>query len=681
MNRTMLDAPHARFRVPFSILDMASISTISIVLFLSISIASGQIVVSALIITWLMMFNSLVFGRSIFTFLPNYLNPSIKFPTEFVTGIAIIDISMLAFCISMKCSADVAFILTCAFGLVAIVFNAKRLADGIDDSIPSYGAICVICTFSVIWSWQAIWAVPRLRETYIFPAWQDFFFHSCMITEFAHFSDFGGTWIFAHGTKIPIYHYASYMLPAAISTFSNFPALALATAFTEPFSFIVMGLGAWVLGVVIAGRIGGAACIAAIFMLPDAAYYWFRNPYYDFHWLLQITPMGYGIGFSLLALALGIGGVRQRSAAAFWLAAALTLISASFKMQLFALLLLSGFMLVGSYWRPRKLWVLWACFASICIAAAGLIGVAELLPRAPHFLSTRWEPGLALQGLLPSGTISDKLPSVFAVPAGLAILLLTAFGGLLPAYIVGVAWSRNAKLLDFFDVVPLVFVLVYCFIVVTFPRNTGDEFQHRPFTLVYAVLAVWCACLTVKFVKATLVGRANLALTAFAFVLLPFPFLMQMSAQSGHHAADWMKSAARVEVPRGLFQSAEYIRQHASISDVTLKSSDDGDVPLFGYLTAISERASYVLLLRSHSAWDLWGTPLDVVAAREAVGRELLQAPTFEEFSQIAQAAGISWYVLSPPDHLPEAITDKAVMSTDGYFVLHVKPQQVFGAP
>jgi len=669
----MRTAFHKQILASIFVFDVLEITTISAVLFLTVSIAVEKFNYSAMIVILLFLFSSLMTGRAILACLPNALPSSTLISAELLIGVAVLSAIMLSLCIMIKCSADVAFLFACGIGLIVAIFNAKRWTGSNVESKVSFRAIAVICVLSVIWSWQAIWAVPRLRETYVFPAWQDFFYHSCMITQFAHFSDLGGTWIFTHGTNLPVYHYASYLIPAAINAFSNLPALALATAFTEPFSFIVMGLGAWVLGVVIAGRAAGAASVAAILMLPDAAYYGFGNPYYDFHWLLQITPMGYAIGLSLLVLALGIVAVRQNSAAAFWLAAALTLITASFKMQLFTLLLLSGLVLVAIFWRPRRSWVRWACLVSLCVGGVALIGVAELLPRAPHLLSTTWEPRLVLQWLLPPGTISEKLPSAVAIPAGLAILLMTAFGGLIPVYFVGLVWCQKSKFRDSFDFVPLIFVSTYCFMVLSFPRNTGDEFQHRPFTLVYAVLAVWCACLVTRIVQARCPRHAHRGLMALGLVLLPFSFLLETSAQSGR--AGWMKSAARIPVPRGLFQSAEYIRHNASISDVTLKSSDDGDVPLFGELTALSERASFILLLRSHFAWGLWGTPPDVVNAREAVSKELLRAQTLEEFSRIAQAVGISWYVLSPPDQLPEVITNKAVMSADGYFVLHVEPR------
>jgi hypothetical protein len=551
-------------------------------------------------------------------------------------------------------------------------FIADTGADDQVDRRASRGIVAAICGLSFVWSIQAIWAVPTMRKDFVFPAWQDFFYHGAMIAQFAHFSDFDGTWIFAHGTSLPPYHYAPYLLPAAVNAFSSIPALPLASSFIEPFSFIIMGLGAWTLGVLIAGRMGGVATVSAIMNLPSPAHYWFGNAYYDFHWLLQITTTGLSIGFTFLVVTIGIVAVRQKSTAAFWLAAILSATTALFKMQLFPLLFLSGLALLAIFWRPRHRWMLWVSFAALLMAGAIFLPVAELMPRAPHFLTMEWNPRLAIEALLPPIRISMHLPGLLLVLIDLTFLLLTAFGALLPLYILGVYWCHRRKCADRFDIIPLVFVGVYCLIVLTFPRNVGDEFQHRSATLVYGILAVWCALLLLRIMDMTFHRYSHLLVAMLCLALLPFPFVFEKTAQSG--LAEWMKVAAHNAVPGGLQEAADYIRQNSSASEITLKSSNDGGGSFFGTLTSISERSAYWLSLDSQMAWKLWGTPIDTIEVREAVTRQLLHADTYEQFSNVAQAAGINWYVLSPPDRLPTEIESMAVKSAHGFRVFHFSP-------
>jgi hypothetical protein len=655
-----------RFFKPVNALEALSISTISLCLFVALSLASGKTSISAFIIIWTALFLSFAAGRQVYARANVTLPSDARFCAELLTGLALVSLATLAICLLFGYSAGTSFLMVCTIGLAAEILGIR---SGSSNSNASYGAIAVVCGLSIVWSWQAIWAAPSLYRTGAFPAWQDFFFHSSMISQFAHFSEFGGTWIFAHGTRLPVYHYASYAIPSVVKAFSDLPSIAIATGFAEPFSFIVMGLGTWVLGIVLAGRVAAATAIAAIFLLPNAAYYGFGNAYYDFHWLLQITTTGYAIGFSLLALAVGIIAVRDNSTGAFWIAAALALATSMFKMQLFPLLILSGIVIWIWFWHPKQWWMRWACVAVLLLAGTAGLLIAEIMPRAPHFLSTTWEPKLAVKALLlPNQTIAE-LPDATAVALGLGILLLTAFGGLVPLYIVANFLGRRKFVDRKFDLIPGVFIAVYALIVLMFPRNTSDEFSHRSFTLVYAVVAVWCACMIARIAK-SLPLRARIAFLVLGLALLPFPFFLQSTTQSGR--ADWMKTASHTEVPRGLVLSADYIRHNALTNEITLKSSNDGFGSKFGELTALCERSAFILLVGTHLAWELWGTPIDVVTSRESVAHELLRTQNFEDFSRTARSAGINWYILSPPDRLPDPITDKAVLSADGYFVFHI---------
>ena len=664
----MSSAVTAKSQITALLFDVLAVSAVSITLVFSISIGSGTSSPVAMIVVFASVFASLHVGRALVSIGNRALPTSARIPSEIVAGVSVLSVIMMLYCLVTRYSANAAFLFALAIAIGSVVFNAKRSSRLEPDAASVLISIVGVCALSVVWSWQAIQSFPRLRTSEIFPAWGDFFFHSGVISEFAHFQNFGGTWIFAHGTPIPVYHYANYLLPAAISAFSGLPALALATSFTEPFSFVVMGLGGWVLGVVLGGRATGILCIVTLLLLPNAANYGFKNPYYDFHWLLQISDIGYAIGIAFIAIAYGILGRRNQSLALFGLSVLFTFLTAAFKIQIFVLLVGSGLVLVAIFWQPTKAWLRWAYLGAIVVIAPLLAFLAELYPRAPHFLSTHHQPNLFLAVFLPAG--STGLPNATRLPIELLLLLLTSTGTLLPLYLLGMLWCRRRKLSDLADTVPLIVIGVYCCVAVTFPGDLGDEFQHRPFTLVYAILAIWCASFAARILRASHPGTMRVIVLLAVFALLPLPFFMQRSTQSGQAA--WMRTASRQDVPKALFESAAYLHDHALATDITLKSSDDGEAPFLGKLTALSERASYILRLQDHSAWVLWGTPPDVVDAREREANELLRAQTFESFLHRAKSIGINWYVLSPPDHLPAAITDHAVRIARGWYIIHI---------
>ncbi len=612
-----------------------------------------------------------VIGNSILCRLPHAVPPAGRFAAVFLTGFAGLSVATMGLCLLLTWSAGIAMFVACVIGVGAAVLCRPGLGPNDCDNagLAETGAVAAICMLSIVWSWQAIHAYPVLLASGVFPAWADDFYHAAMVVQFAHFHAVGGTWIFAHGARMPIYHYAIYMFPAFLSDASGLSALSIATAFTVPFSFIVMGLGCWLLGVVLAGRAGGAMALAALFLLPDASHYGFGNAFFGLDWILQITGMGVAVGLSLLVVALSIATARAPSAAGFFLCAALTAAVAAFKMQIFALLLLWGLGFAGVVWRPRRAWLRWFGLGCVGAAGAAAIWIGEHVPRAPHLLSTAWNPGRVLEGMLDPLKAAATAPGAADVSAMLVILFLSAFGVWLPAYGAGAPCCRRWKLWRSSDAVPGLFVLVYGFMLLTFPKNAneGYEFQQRPFTLVYAVLAIWCASFMVRIADVSTWRPARSLVFAAGLALLPVPFLLQGRVQSG--GAAWMAAAAHVEVPRGLLLSAAYIRMHSGASDLVMQSGHDGDVPTLPILSAVAERASYVLMLDSHLAWQLWGTPLNVVAAREAVGRSMLDATSYGDLARLARSAGIGWYVLSAADHMPKAVTDRAVAEFAGTYV------------
>ncbi len=659
------------FGILYLLPDTVAVAIVAACLLCTLSLSSRAVSLTAGLAMLGVFGSAHIAGRAIVSCLPHAVPPAGRFAAAFLTGFAGLSVTTMALCLLLTWPAGLAAAVACGIGVTASMLcrAGRRGEQAASSGLADSGAVAVICVLSVVWSWQAIGAYPALLASGVFPAWVDDFYHAALVVQFAHFHAVGGTWIFAHGARLPIYHYAVYMLPAVLSDASGLPALSIATAFTVPFSFIVMGLGCWLLGVVLAGRAGGAMALAALLLLPDASHYGFGNAVFGLHWILQVTWMGFAVGLSLLVVALSIMVARRQSVGGFLLCAALTLSVAAFKMQIFALLFLWTLGFAAVVWRPRRAWLRWACIVCVGAAGAAAICLCERLPRAPHFLASGWDPGRVLQGTLGTSAVPATVLSGPQVAAMAGLLLLSAFGVLVPAYGAGCLWCRRWNLWRVSDAVPGMFVVLYVLMVLTFPKNANDgyEFQRRPFTLVYAVLAIWCAGFTVRIADASAWRAARPLVFAAGLALLPVPFLLQGRVQSG--AAPWMADASHVEVPRGLLLSAAYIRQHAGASDLVMQSGHDGDVPTLPVLSAMAERASYVLMLDSHHAWQLWGIPLDLVAARESVGRAMLGAKTYDELARFARGAGIGWYVLAAADPLPKAVTDRAVAAFAGYYV------------
>ena len=668
----------ARTLFSIDVLDLPGVFILGSTLALPVALSAGiGFYLPALAILLLLLLTGVIYGSALLA--AGGIIPSSGGRAPLTLGLGLLSTALLLLAISLIFGVSVgpAFTVVAAGAVLLAILFADGERGDLRQATRNWGFIAAICALSVVWAWQAIMSVPTLEETSTLTAWVDFVFHAAMVSQFAQFSDFGGSFIFAHGAQLPVYHYGSYMLPAVLKAATAAPAIAVATSFGPTLSFVIMGLAIWALGDTLQGGAGAAAALGAVFLLPSAALYGFSNPYFDLHWLLQVTSTAQAVGLCVLAIALALFAVRHASLRAGVIAAALALSVVMFRAQMLPMMGLACLGLLLLCWRFRYRWMPWAIL--VAFIAVGGIGLAtiHLVPRAPALLQEAWDPLRTLATLLPRDRlIVHGRPNLVAVPVLLGVLLLSAFGALLPAYAIGAAWCRARTLGRRFDFLPALFVLAYSAVVLTFPIAKDDEFQHRPFPLVYVVLAVWVACMLVRLLGEGDRRWTRRILLALGLLLLPFPLVMQRSAQTGR--AEWMTQVNHVDIPRGLLRAAEFVRGKAAPSDIVVGSDTDRDWPYTGYLTALSERSTYVMLLKSNRAWELWGVPVDMIARRTAVVDQLRQATTIESLYRTAQNAGIGWFVLSPTHQLPDGVLAHASFSADGYAVFAIPSH---GAP
>jgi hypothetical protein len=648
----------------------------------AIAVSAHGVSSEAILSVLAIIFACLITGWAVLSLLALRLPMSAQFPAEILLGAAAISASMLLICIVLRTSAGNAFLLSAVVCLgIAALAGARRKSypvDNISDPMRLIPIVTtVICGVSLVWSWQAIRSFPRLRSQGIFFAWSDFFIHSSIIAQFAHFSALNGTSMFSHGDRVPLYHWASYMLPAVVCSVSDTPALVVTTTIWVLFGYILMALGAWALGAILADWIGGAIGVGMLLLLPSAAHYGFRNPFFDFPWIVQISAaLSYGVGLGLLTIGLCIVGLRHRSAHAVGAAAALALAEANFKVHLFVTLVpaCSFFVVMLWQWSQPRL----RLFGLISLGALAVLlaAAAEAVERAPHFFSgphdvgkivslmLTMEPGAA-PGLFPK--IAASSPTLVAIPSGVFLLLLEAFGALFPAYLLAWGYCHRRGLSRREDCFPLIMVATYCAVVVSFPTIafTGslEEYQHRNFVLVYSVLAVWCGYFAARLVNYWCSRHAAFVFATCACLMLPVPFLLERTAQTATMA--WSKADANNPVPIGLLQISLYLRKAASQRDIILAS--DGNVE--GVLLSISERPALLALAPSYAQG--LGYTSESIAHRMAVGEQLRRARTYDEMLRIARGQSIDWYLATPTAPLAADIKSKAAMCVGGYCVLH----------
>ena len=655
--------------------DLASVLIVCCAVSLAVCLGSGSVSVRAIALIGGIDMAALMIGRAAFELIALPFARGFRPFADRVLGTCIMSLAICITCVVFNISAGVALLAGMAGGIAAAVYNAVRWKAEDPCTRADLLALTVICVSALVWSWEAIQAMPRLQERGTFLAWSDFFIHAGEITQFAHFSSLGGTSVFASGAALPLYHYASYMLPAALCSLEDVPALVAATAFWTPFGFILLGLSADALGSVLGGKICGRGCAAMLLAVPSASHYGLKNPFFDFHWLLQISPTGsYAVSLSLLVLGLIVLGLRSRSGRACWAAAALSFGVSGFRVHIFIPLAATGLLLLAIFWRPRRRWVLYTAWTFFVAACASALVITELIPRAPHFLSDaprtleflgfvhNMQP-TAYAGLYDA--VAGSLP-VFAVAIfGIALLLPAAFGALFPAYLFGLWWLWRNKSLTPDVSIPLCVIAAFLTMLVVFPASVTepDELYHRPFVLVYVVLSVWCMHFAVtatgKWPSPT-IGR--LLSLAFSVSLCAVPLLFSSTAQNS--GVPWGVLNARNELPRGLLTVAAYLRERAQPGEV-VATPEDG---LSAAFVALSERAAFLpgsefLVIQS----GLTDRQLDV---RRAIVSELARATSIDIFRRIARSNRIHWFVGFPGTQLSPAVSAMVAKEAGGFRVI-----------
>lgn len=645
----------------FNIYDGASCVALTASLSAAVGIGAGGVSWSVAGVILVMNAAGLAIGRAGLRLPFDAFRPA----AEYVFGILALALLSFALCrlftISAGAAAGIAAVGGIAAGLWAAQGGRVRSSAGGRD----VAVTLLVCAASLIWSWQAMIAVPRMLVSGHFDGWFDYFIHAGEIAQLADFHALRGTTIFAAGLPLPMYHYGSYMLPAALTGWTGILALTAATAFWTPFGYVLLGLGAGALGGVLAGARGGVFSVIAVMLIPSAAHYGLKNPFFDFHWLLQISSSGcYGLAGSCLAVAALVFWLRAPRAAYFYWLAGLTLSVFEFRVQVFAPLAAMVGLVCVMAWRPARAWRRWGVIAGGGGAVLLVMAALERIPRAPHFFTGLHHPIrllLLMHGMGPSlyqgvyarmaqrlagGTgIVHDLGLAVTLASGLLLLVLAAFGAWLPVYLAGLAVRRRGAKIAAEDWLPLASVAAYLALVTLFPSNPLEklEFAQRPFVLPYVMLAIWCAKFAAGAGAPERMPARFLVLACAA--LLAVPILLEGKAQISD--LDWGNHAVGHPVPAGLIAAAAYLRAHAGPGDVVMARADGLDEAFL----ALSERPEF-----------LPGTVFLTIQSGISPAQYAVRAAAKEA------ASGVAWRLTLPPDPAPA----DSVFSDAGYAVEHL---------
>ncbi|HEX9431873.1 MAG TPA: hypothetical protein VF936_03690 [Burkholderiales bacterium] len=499
-------------------------------------------------------------------------------PAAWVLGVFVTMLSVYALVEAFHLLAFTAFAIWAAVvaGLGFIV--RRRAGPGRPMQATELVALLACGAVTVLWCREIAAAPQVLAREGLLPAWIDFLIHGGGISQLGDPRAAGRGSIEMVDFPASPYHYASYILPAAFAVPLDLPGLPLATSVWLPLGFFTMCAGAYALGAALAGPAGAVAAVAALTLLPDAASYGLRNGMFGFQWNLLGTPGApYAVGFCLLSIAFLQRWLQEGKLRPLLASAVLVAGTALVRAHVFALAfpaVLASAAMATSLVRRRRLVSFALAAAAFLLFVAGFYAMVTdarpALEESLELLHDRMEPtgytGWYMQVLKSRG-------SHVAVPFGIALAYVASLGALVVLYPVSVWLMRRSGRLAAIDLVPAAFLACYLLLMIAAPVPThGDatELTHRPFVVLYAVIAIWTAagfvsCMVPQSDRAA--RRAWLALLLLGGLALPVLW-PQTSTLGRVPRFQWGWQYTPYRVEDGLVQAAAFLRARSHPGDV-----------------------------------------------------------------------------------------------------------------
>jgi len=563
-------------------------------------------------------------------------------------GIVVASIAVLILSELLQLSAARAFlILSCIVVCVAVLwrgyFNWSLTGAGAGGVAAAI--CCALC--AAVWCWLSLGSVGRLPETGTLSLWTDCFIHATTILGYGDFHSLGrGNFEFIDSPRF-LYHYGSFVLPAAVLPLADMSGLQAAVALHLPVGLVAMFCGVFSLAGQVAGaaagRVAAALSVALLFLLPDPSTYALANGWFDVRWMLLASPgSAYAIAGVLVSLILAKAWLDTRLPVS--LVAAFVLAFMVFQLRVHMLIWYGPalvLLLFAGEPRLRKL----LPYA----LGVGVLGVLAMLPFAtviPYltFVHAGIMEPTGYTGLYPG--IVAALGERWAAPVGFLLLFPAMLGGLILLYpIFTLAWRRVGEI-EPFDLFAFMLAASGAVAILFAPASWLDpfEFKHRAFVLLYVVALIWTVSLGTRFCLRVF-GRRTVLVSASAvaavFLLLaawsPAAFL-----DAGRPNFDWGKQYVDQHVPRDLIAAADFVRQQVSGPEVAIVLPLDDRAGAADNTTFFSAIANTPTYLSRHAI-----RPAATANSRLEFVEKLPTSPDYPEVRTQMASRGLHWFVLN----------------------------------
>lgn len=520
-----------------------------------------------------------------------------------------------------------------------------------------------------------------------FPLWGDSFFHARLISIFAQADVFHKiSNVQLSGVPLPFYHYASYLMPAAVASLTQVSAYVIFSCFLMPVGVFLLGLAAFTLAHAFWKGWPAVAATVAVVFLPDAYYQGFQNKFLSYQFHLHVGPASfYGIGCAALSWFLMIQGCRQKKLSLVLGGYLFLGIMLSYKAQLFIansfiLLLFPCFFFLQCNKKKRALVAAVMTFSFFSIVAFSqrysYVPVIRLDGGGMHQyfkLLSQWTNTGMLHTFLLEHLWQHRIHFPwYHLLAGTMLYFCTL--GIWGAGVIVALFFLRRKVDAIVWSFPCWVITNYLIMSLGLSFNSrdvghGEELVNRPLMWAYFAIAAWTAgalyfLLCDSKLPKTVMGRA------FGGLMLLGSFVMPLFFAHGLQTMPmWNLTIKSNTVPAAMVEALDFIRQKSLAHDLVQDSKND---PLC-VITGLVERQGYLVI---NNACLKEGKIDSVVAERLKELERFKQMTTENEIKEFSKIHSISWYLLRPETQVawPDSIKNSAVFQSGGYRVYQLQP-------
>jgi hypothetical protein len=642
-------------------------------------IVTGRLSLATFAMIMVVLVGSFYYG----SVLMNLVRLTPSFPITFVSGsllYAFLVLCVKALCpVSMLCASlfVMAGSMMCALAIRHTAHPMEKSA-----SWTEYMALLACLIAATMWSQDLLFnAVREENADYVYGPWQDYFTHATITSMFLNKTPLLLCDNYECSNRpINLYHYGSYVFPACLAATGQLPAYEALLAFWTPFGTTMVGLAAYSLVTGLWGSRAGILAVLALYCIPDASFYGFRNNYFGYWWLQQHGPGGnYGVACAAVALALLVQGAELASKKLIAGGVVFTFLCATFKIHIFVCILpLSLFVLLMC--MPRlSAWC--RVLGVLCLVVLGAVAILfmshlQLFPsiclNGKH--STRWFCEFAANNCNATFNTSFDVYTLGRTTyqhPGRSLLILTgeAFGLLPIVYFLLLLATGHRRLVSAKCLLPFVAMLLYYFFAFCLGKNDvggcPDEFCHRPFVWSYFLLLVVSSGLAVQLFTSESgpeVGHGRYLLALLIVCLVPL--LLGRGLQHARTAF----SAAFVDtrVARGLHDCSLFVRsQRPAISLVQTYDCD----PRF-VVGALCEHPSFLARAPRWLSASQCNTSCEYSTKLGQI-HELIEAHTLEQLRAAVVSTNIRWLIVTAECNMswPIDLRDAYAFESTGFRV------------